>query len=153
MSDSPMEQDVSSSDSDNGDQREGVNVNECLEKPEITLNDCVDSLRQTMNLPIIEEKWLEIPEELMNPKKMCAVNQFVHIVDKLEVEFCSYTNELVLVSCGTTVSDHFRWMIHCVNAVKCNLFLFNLVLCEYLDVFHRSMELPLSGNRFYLFRV
>lgn len=62
--------------------------------------------------------WLQIPEELMKPKKMCAVNQFVHIVNDSRPDDFAYFDEYVLVHFGPTIPDHFRWMVQCINHVN-----------------------------------
>jgi|GEM_PF-4089970 len=116
MSNSEVEEDVPSSDSDT--EHVQSNAVPCVRNAEANLTECVGRMRALMNMEVISTSWLNIPDEVMNPKKMCAVNQFVHIVDKLGIEFNPHANELVLVSSGTTVSEHFRWMIHCINSVR-----------------------------------
>lgn len=64
------------------------------------------------------QTWLEIPDNLMNPKKMCAVNQFVHIIPDLRPDDQAYLDEYVLVHYGPTIPDHFRWMVQCMNYVN-----------------------------------
>ena len=121
MSSSPVEQDVASSDDEVCDESANFHASSDLPNTpaaEVTLIECIDTLRKKLDLSTVSTNWLHIPEEIMHPKKMCAVNQFVHIVDKIGIEFFSHANELVLVSSCTTVSDHFRWMIQCVNTVR-----------------------------------
>ena len=113
------EQDFASSESEKDDSEEIMpNERQVMStNPELSLMESVREMRKLMTLECVNTNWLTIPFEIMNPKKMCAVNQFVHIVDHLGVEYNSHANELVLVSCGTTVPDHFRWMIQCVSTV------------------------------------
>jgi len=68
----------------------------------------------------IDRGWLKIDPMLMKPKKMCAVNQFVHIVQELDDPYLSSSCELVLVGTGTSIPEHFRWMVYCMEMVGFN---------------------------------
>jgi len=67
---------------------------------------------------IMRRDWLELPSCYMRPLKMCAVNQFVHCVDKLDSRFLSTGPEYVLVGSGTSMPDHFHWWIYCMHQVN-----------------------------------
>lgn len=69
-------------------------------------------------IPIIERNWLNIDPNFMQPKKMCAVNQFVHIVSELDDPYISTSSELVLLGTGSSLPEHFRWMIYCIEMVR-----------------------------------
>lgn len=68
--------------------------------------------------PVTE--WLTIPLQFIKPKTMCAVNQFVHIVSELDDPYVSSTCELVLVGTGSSIPEHFRMMIYCMEMVIWN---------------------------------
>jgi hypothetical protein len=70
------------------------------------------------DIEMIENNWLQIPDEFINPKKMCAVNQFVHIVQELDDSYYSTSCELVLLGTGNSMPDHFRYMIYCVEMIN-----------------------------------
>jgi hypothetical protein len=70
------------------------------------------------NLELIDEGWLKIPEQFIAPKTMCAVNQFVHVVSELSDLYMSNTCELVLFGTGTSIPEHFRWMIYLTEMVS-----------------------------------
>jgi len=70
------------------------------------------------HLELIQNEWLKIPDDFVKPKKMCAVNQFVHIVTELDESFFSTSCELVLFGTGNSIPDHFRYMIYCMEMVN-----------------------------------
>lgn len=84
---------------------------------EVFSDDSLKVLQQT-GLPVVERGWLSVPEEMMLPKKMCAVNQFVHMVPGLDDPYISTSCELVLFGTGTAIPEHFRWMIYCMEMVR-----------------------------------
>ena len=69
-------------------------------------------------LETVEEGWLQIPDQFISPKTMCAVNQFVHVVSELSDLYMSSTCELVLFGTGTSIPEHFRWMIYLAEMVN-----------------------------------
>lgn len=73
---------------------------------------------RTPGIECEDKNWMVIPSELMNPKKMCAVNQFVHVVSELSDPYHSTSCELVLFGTGTAMPEHFRWMIYCMEMVS-----------------------------------
>jgi|LauGreDrversion4_2_1035121.scaffolds.fasta_scaffold410102_2 hypothetical protein len=66
----------------------------------------------------VQKEWLTIPDFFMNPKRMCAVNQFVHVTSDLDCSFLSSSCELVLFGSGTALPEHFRWMIYVTEMVS-----------------------------------
>lgn len=66
----------------------------------------------------VDNAWLEIPSTLMEPKVMCAVNQFTHIVSEVDETLHSTDCELVLFGSGSSIPEHFRWLIYCVHMVS-----------------------------------
>jgi hypothetical protein len=83
-----------------------------------TIFEAFGALRSSFREPVQSETWLSIPDEMMNPKKMCAVNQFVHIVSEPHPDFLPYIEELVLIHHGPTIPEHFRSMVQCINIVN-----------------------------------
>jgi hypothetical protein len=65
----------------------------------------------------VKNDWLSVPEFFMNPKRMCAVNQFVHVTSELDGSYLSSSCELVLFGTGTSLPEHFRWMIYVTEMV------------------------------------
>jgi hypothetical protein len=77
----------------------------------------IRSLHQPV-IDMVSRGWLKIPAEFIEPKKMCAVNQFVHVVSELDDTFFSTSCELVLVGTGNSIPEHFRYMIYCMEMVS-----------------------------------
>lgn len=76
-----------------------------------------DNVIEETGISFTETDWLEVPASLLKPKKICAVNQFVHVVEKLCEQHQPTSCELVLVGRGSTIPDHFRMMIYCMHQV------------------------------------
>jgi len=70
------------------------------------------------SLPVASRPWLSIPESFLKPMKMCAVNQFVHIVPELNESYMTHTCELVLFGTGSSIPEHFRHMVYCMEMVR-----------------------------------
>jgi len=73
---------------------------------------------QSEGLEVIDMHWFDMPKRFIQPKTMCAVNQFVHVVDSLSPLFLSTSCELVLFGVGLSIPEHFRWMIHVTEMIN-----------------------------------
>lgn len=102
------------SDDDDGASRSSV----ARSNLSIHLGDINVTLLHNPGLPCINKPWLDIPDQFMKPKTMCAVNQFVHIVSELDTPYLSTSCELVLFGTGTSFPEHFRWMVYCMEMVS-----------------------------------
>jgi hypothetical protein len=74
-------------------------------------------------IDVIRKDWLQLPSEYMRPLRMCAVNQFVHCLDKLDSRYLSHGPEYVLVGTGTSMPKHFHMWIYCMHQVSFRIFL------------------------------
>lgn len=71
--------------------------------------------------PIPLDEWGSIispPKEIINPLRMCAVNQFVQLMQPTKDPYISTSCELVLVFKGTQVPEHFRMMVYAMDCLN-----------------------------------
>ena len=87
------------------------------EAAEASLVDDDDGEYDDDGVNVIRKRWLSLPSAYMKPLQMCAVNQFVHCVRKLDTRFLSTGSEYVLVGTGASMPDHFHQWIYCMHQV------------------------------------
>ena len=83
--------------------------------------DITESEEEEFRSIVSLDEWGSIispPADVLCPLKMCAVNQFVQLMQPANDPYISTSCELVLVFKGTQVPEHFRMMVYAMDCLN-----------------------------------